>query len=175
MTTSELSRPVRVDTLGPSARTLEIEASAEERAALARRFGLEAIERLEAHVSIQRAGDEPVATGRLTAEVVQSCAVTGAPVPASIDEQFEVRFRADAPAAGSEEEVELGEEDLDVIFYDGGLIDVGEAVAETLALALDPYPRAPGAEEALREAGVKGEAEAGPFGGLAALKDKLGK
>ena len=34
-----------------------------------------------------------------------------------------------------------------MIFYDGAAIDIGEAVAETLLLDLDPYPRAPGAEE----------------------------
>ena len=42
-----------------------------------------------------------------------------------------------------------------------------------MALALDPFPRAPGAEEALRAAGVIGEGEAGPFGALAGLKAKL--
>ena len=57
---------------------------------------------------------------------------------------------------------------------DSGAIDLGEAAAQTLALALDPYPRSPGAAAALKEAGVIGEGEAGPFGGLAALKGKLG-
>ena len=61
------------------------------------------------------------------------------------------------------------------VFYDGAAIDVGEAVAETLSLSLDPYPRAPGAEEALEAAGVKSEEEAGPFAALAGLRDKLKK
>jgi hypothetical protein len=64
---------------------------------------------------------------------------------------------------------------MDVVFYDLAAIDVGEAVAETLLLSLDPYPRAPGAEAALRAAGVKGEEEAGAFGALAGLRDKLKK
>ena len=71
------------------------------------------------------------------------------------------------------------EGELDVVFYAGGSVDVGEAVAETLSLALDPYPRAPEADAALSEAGVKSEAQAkaesSPFAGLAGLKDKLGK
>jgi uncharacterized metal-binding protein YceD (DUF177 family) len=175
MTAPEFSRTIRVDTLGASPRTLTIEAEPEERAALARRFGLQSLDRLEAEVSVHRAGAEPVAEGRVRAELVQSCAVSDAPVPARIEEAFAVRFRTDTPAAAGEEEIELGEADLDVIFYDGALIDVGEAVAETLALAIDPYPRAPGAEEALKDAGVLGEGEAGPFGALAGLKDKLGK
>jgi hypothetical protein len=84
-------------------------------------------------------------------------------------------FRPEPAAGGGEEEVELSDTELDVIFYVGAMVDAGEAVAQSLALAIDPYPRAPGAEEALKEAGVKDESEAGPFGALAALKDKLGK
>ncbi len=63
-----------------------------------------------------------------------------------------------------------------MVFYDRAEIDVGEAVAETLALNLDPWPRAPDAEAALRAAGVKreGEEERGPFAALAGLKDKSG-
>ena len=62
---------------------------------------------------------------------------------------------------------------MDVIFYDGAMPDVGEAVAETLPqrAALPPLPAA---EAALRDAGVKSEEaakiESNPF---AALKDKL--
>ncbi|NWN13490.1 hypothetical protein GY655_27460, partial [Escherichia coli] len=69
-----------------------------------------------------------------------------------------------------------------IVFYSGGAIDLGEAAAETLALALDPYPRSPAAEAALRDAGVISEEEAtrlaeesGPFGGLAGLRGKLGE
>ena len=71
--------------------------------------------------------------------------------------------------------MELAEGELDVMHYEGGSIDLGEAVAQTLALGLDPYPRSPAAETALRESGVKSEeearAESSPF---AALKDRLG-
>jgi uncharacterized metal-binding protein YceD (DUF177 family) len=59
-----------------------------------------------------------------------------------------------------------------VVFHDGATIDLGGAIADTLALALDPYPRSAGADEALREAGVISEAEASPFAVLARLKGK---
>ena len=54
--------------------------------------------------------------------------------------------------------------------------DLG-AVAETLALSLDPFPRAPDADAVLRAAGVLSEDEAvtGPFAALKGLKDKLSK
>ena len=77
-------------------------------------------------------------------------------------------------SAPGDEEVELKADDLDTSFHDGAAIDLGTAVADTLALELDPYPRSANAEEALREAGVVSEEEAGPFAALAALKAKMG-
>jgi uncharacterized metal-binding protein YceD (DUF177 family) len=153
---------------------MHLEAAPEERAALARRFGLPTLDRLEAQVSLTRAGDEVIAVGRIAAGLAQNCVVTGEPVPERIDEPFEIHFRPE-PAAGAEEEIELGENELDVTFYDGALIDVGEAVAQTLALNLDPYPRTEGAAAALKDAGVKDESEVGPFSALASLKEKLSK
>ena len=47
--------------------------------------------------------------------------------------------------------------------------------AERKALALEPFPRSPNADAALKAAGVKAEGEVGPFSALAALKEKLEK
>lgn len=173
MTRPEFSRAVRIDTLGAEPRRMTIEAEAGEREALARRFGLVAIGRLAAEADLARKGDEVIARGQVTAAVTQSCVASGEPVEAEIDEPFDLRFRPEPGPGGADEEIELGEAELDIAFYDGAAVDLGEAVAETLSLALDPYPRAPGAEEALKAAGVKSEEEAGPFGALAGLRDKL--
>lgn len=175
MSAPEFSRVVALDTIGDAPRAMTLEADAEERLALARRFRLVAIEALSADVSLSRRAEAVIATGRLTAAVVQSCVATGAPVTKTLHEPFEIAFRPQPADARPDEEIELDESEMDVVFYDGGTIDLGEAVAETLALALDPYPRAADAEAALRAAGVKGEAEAGPFGALASLRDKLEK
>lgn len=171
----EFSRPVRVDTLGAAPRAIGIEADPAERAALAKRFGLLGLESLAGEVSLTRNGERVTARGRIRASVVQSCIATGEPVQAALDEPFEVEFRP-LSHSDAEEEVELAGAELDVVFYDGASADVGELAAETLSLGLDPYPRSPAAEEALRAAGVKSEEEArmasSPF---AVLKDKLGK
>lgn len=172
--TPEFSRTLRTDTLGSAPREMEIEADDAERAALARRFGLVSLDRLSATMAIVRRGEEIVASGRVRAALAQSCVASGEPVPAEIDEPFEILFRPH-PDSQSEEEIEIGESELDVVFYDGALIDVGEAAAETMALSLDPFPRSPAAAEALREAGVLSEDEAKPAGALAGLKDLLGK
>ncbi|MCW6535046.1 YceD family protein [Sphingomonas lycopersici] len=172
MSAPEFSRPERLDTIGEAPRTVTIEADIDERRRVAGRFGLIAVERLAATFAIRRDAAGVIADGRVTAAVTQACTVTGDPLPATIDEKVTLRF---VSAGTSEEEVELGEESLDTIEIDGGAIDLGEAAAETMALALDPYPRGPRAAEALREAGVVDEGQSGPFGALAALKDKLGK
>ena len=173
MTEPEFSRPVRLDTLGAEPRRLGIEADAAEREALAKRFALRAIAKLEAEAELVRNGEEVVASGRLRAAVTQSCVASGEPVEAGIDEPFNLVFRPRSEAGRPDDEVELDAAELDVTFYDGTSIDLGEAVAESVALALDPYARAPGAEQALKAAGVKSEEEAGPFGALAALRDKM--
>jgi len=175
MTAPEFSRVVSIGTIGEQPRPMAIAAEEGERAALAKRFGLVGLARLEAALMLSRRGEEVAVRGRLAAAVTQACVASGEPVAAEVDAPFDILFRPQPDAAAAEEEVELSESEMDVVFHAGAEIDVGEAVAETLALALDPYPRAPDADEALKAAGVKSEAEAGPFGALAGLRDRLGK
>lgn len=172
----EFFRPRRLDTIGTREEVIEVEADARERHALALRFGLLAIDRLVATIRLHREGDGVVAEGKVIAAVVQPCSVTDDPVPAHVEEPFSIRFVPEQPGGGGgEEELELDEQAMDTVFFSGGAIDLGEAAAETLALALDPYPRSPRAAEVLREAGVVSEEEAGPFGGLAAIRDALAR
>lgn len=171
----EFGRPVRADTLGETPQTLSLEADEAERAALARRFGLVAIARLTARAALRRTGVEIRARGTLSGAVTQRCVATGGPVEADVTAPFDLVFQPQPAGPARDEEIELGEGELDTIFYDGAAADIGEAVAQTLFLNLDPYPRAPDAEAALKAAGVKSEEEAGPFAALAALKDKLGQ
>jgi uncharacterized metal-binding protein YceD (DUF177 family) len=148
---------------------IELVADEEERTAIAKRLGLPSLDRLDAHATLARDGDRIRATGRLRASLEQSCIATGSPVAEHVDEPFEVVFVPEPGEGRPDEEIELGAADCDTVFYEGGAIDLGSAVADSLALSIDPYPRSPDAEDALREAGVMSEAEAGPFGGLAKL------
>ncbi|QDX27604.1 DUF177 domain-containing protein [Sphingomonas suaedae] len=166
--TPEFSRSERLDAIGTGERRVAIEADAEERKALARRFGLIAIDRLVAQMAVRRDATGILARGHLSGAVVQPCSVTGDPVPATVEEEFAIRFLPEGEAMA--DEVELTDEDCDTVFYTGGSIDLGEAAAETLALALDPFPRSPGAEAALRDAGVLNEEATGPFAALAKFK-----
>ena len=115
-------------------------------------------------------GDRIRVTGRLQAALTQSCVITGEPISAMVDEPFEVVFVPEPPVSRSDEEIELGQDECDTVFHDGAAIDLGAAVADTLALNLDPYPRSAGADAALKEAGIMTEEEASPFAVLAQLK-----
>jgi uncharacterized metal-binding protein YceD (DUF177 family) len=149
---------------------IDIAAGEDERRGIAERLGLPSLDRLEAHATLTRDGAAIRAEGRVAAALVQSCVVTGDPVAAHIDEPFAVAFLPEPMSGSHDEEIELGDKDCDVMFHDGATIDLGAAVIDTLALALDPYPRSAGAEAALKEAGVLSEELAGPFAALAKLR-----
>ncbi len=152
---------------------VDLVADDQERRAIAERLDLPSLDRLEAHASLGRDGDTVRATGRVAAALEQRCVVTGDPVAAHLDEPFDIAFVPEPRAGEVPEEVELRPEDCDVVFHDGTAIDLGTAIADTLALSLDPYPRSASAEAALREAGVLSEEEAGPFAALAKLRRGL--
>jgi uncharacterized metal-binding protein YceD (DUF177 family) len=167
--TDRFARQLRLDQVRDGER-LDLVADEAERGAIAKRLDLASLDRLEAHVCLDRSGDVVRAHGRLLASLGQSCVVTGEPVAAHVDEAFSLIFIPEPPIAGPDEEVELGHGDLDVAFHDGSSIDLGGALADTLALSLDPYPRSAGADAALKEAGVLSEEQASPFAVLAKLR-----
>ncbi len=159
----ELTRPVDISRL-PGERVYDLAATPVECAALARRFDLLALDRLEAQVRLTPlAGGLLRLSASLSAEVVQGCVVTLEPVRSRIDDEFSVLYRAGAEAG--ETSVVLSGADEVVEPLPGDTLDIGEAVAQQLSLALDPYPRAPGAAAA-----SSGEALASPFAVLAKWK-----
>jgi uncharacterized metal-binding protein YceD (DUF177 family) len=166
VTAPEFSRPIDERHVTPA--PIKLTATADECTALARRFGIVAIKRLDATVKLERNGEALVARGRLRAAIVQSCAVSGDDLPVKIDEPLAFRFMPEAKLEG--DEIELDATDLDEIPFEGHVFDLGEAVAQSLALAIDPYAVGPNAERVRQEAGLENEASSGPFAPLAALK-----
>jgi uncharacterized metal-binding protein YceD (DUF177 family) len=164
----EFSRPVDTARLkGEEQQVYDIAATSAERAGLARRFGLEALDRLEARVRLSRvAGGYVRLAAELSADVVQTCVATLEPVASRVEDAFALLYGA----VEEEGEVVLDNEAETVEPLDGGTIDIGEAVAQQLSLALDPYPRSPEA------AGAAGEPAAvpqdSPFAVLAPLAKK---
>lgn len=165
---SEFPRPIDIDRL-PSGETLhEIEATAAERAALAQRFSLLGLDRLEAQVRLTRLAGGLVRLGaEFSAEVVQECVVTLEPVASQVAENFTLLY-GQAQAAASEVTLS-GESELVEPIVDG-IVDIGEAVAQQLSLAIDPFPRAPGVEAPHPEEIAANPAS--PFAALAKWKQK---
>lgn len=149
-----------------------IEATPEERAALAARFGLGAVESLRAEVALEQKPRAIRATGRLRATIMQPCAISGEDFPVTIDEPVDLRFIEENQRRardGEDEEIELEADDCDEIEYTGEMFDLGEAVAQTLGLAIDPYAEGPNADAARAAAGIVAEGEQlGPLADLLA-------
>lgn len=173
----EFSRPIGLHQIGDGSRAHALTANEAERAALARRFSLLALDRLEANVTLRPEAAGWRAEGRLVADLAQACVATGEAVPEHVEADFSLRFvrELDGLPGTPDAEIDLTEEALDDLPVEGERIDLGEAVAQTLALNLTPFPRSAGADDALRAAGVLSEDEAGPFAALASLKEKLGR
>jgi uncharacterized metal-binding protein YceD (DUF177 family) len=171
MVPPEFSRPFSVDTIGTQVRIVEIAATPVECAALAARFGLVSVSRLEATGKLFAEGKAIIASGQLSADAVQSCIASAADVPVKIREPYLIRFVAALADDATPDEVELGEADCDTVEHDGHDVDLGEAVAQSFGLALDPFPRAPDAAAILKAAGVlsEDEVQVGPFAGLKGL------
>jgi uncharacterized metal-binding protein YceD (DUF177 family) len=141
----EFSRPLSLDRIGTTQHREEIVATDKERADLAERFGLLSLDSLAASFTLKRVGKDLVRVkGQVRAELAQACVVTLDPVPARIDERFEVDFLEGVQPAVTDVELDAEAAEAPEPAPDGW-IDLGELAAEQLGLALDPYPRKPDA------------------------------
>lgn len=164
----EFSRLFAVDRLGTAAITEALQARPAERLALAKRLGLVALDSLSAAVTVQRGLSGLIhVTGRLEADVVQSCVVTLVDFPSHVEDSFTLDFGN--VSVEPDEEIVLDPDYDPPEPIENGVIDIGELVTQYLALALDPHPRAPGAT--LDPVWVEDDpAELSPFAVLKTLK-----
>ena len=170
-----LSRTLRVDDIrdGTSG---EIAVTKAEMNAIAGMLDLVALEGLTFNYRLDHGGGGRVhLTGRLHANVTQTCVVSLDPVEANLDVPVEVEFwpvsLIDELERSTEEPGNPGLLDWPEAVVDGR-IDLGPVIYETVATALEPYPKREGvsfdwsqgpSEEA-------GSTKSGPFAALAALK-----
>lgn len=162
----EFSRPVGLTQLGREPLTRQIEATPAERTALAARFGLISLDRLSATVTLRReAGAMILLEARFAAEFAQECTVTLEPVPGAVEESFALRY---GPPDLAEATPEAGVDEPAFEPLATDTIDIGEAVAQELSLALPLSPRLPEADQALSGIAAE-EPPAGPFAVLGRL------
>lgn len=170
----EFSRVLPVEKIPAGGLEERLQANERERLALAERFGLLELPRLQAELNLEpaRAGKMIAVKGRMQADVVQQCVVTLEPLPSFIEQEIDILFAAPelVEAAGSGlPTLEVDEEEIEAIV--DGLIDLGELVAQHLGVALDPYPRKPGLAYIDAQYGEDGT-ENNPFAKLADLNKK---
>jgi len=143
----ELSRVVAAADVAGGQRMLAIEASAAECEALARRLGVVGVERLNAEL---RLAADPTCTqlsvdGTLEADVVQRCVVSLSEFRSTLVAPVARLYRTDAVEVPPSPDIEAADDDMADPLVNGRA-DVGEAVAEQLALEIDPFPRKEGVE-----------------------------
>lgn len=159
---AEFSHRLALGHVPAAGQALRLVAGPQERAALARRFDLLALDALSAELRLAPGMEGVVhVTGTLMAELSQGCGITLAPVRQSVSEAVSWRLLPEGMEPSD------GEDDPDDIETEQGMADLGEALAQQLSLAIDPYPRAPGAE---MPAGLSDDGAHGAFAKLLALK-----
>lgn len=172
----EFSYLIKSGQIKDQAHEYRISADESQRQALAKRFDLVEIARLEGCFRLQHEHSGIIAARlKLYADITQICVVTLDPFSEHIEDAVDLRFvpapmlNRLADASDDEEEIALDSFDSpDEIAYEHDQIDLGAVLSEQLALVLNPYPRKPGA--ALPDTAT--DTPPHPF---AALVDKFGK
>lgn len=169
---------IRLDSMPITGRDLALTVDKPERDHIADDLDIVSLDRLQVKLHAVRFRGGIRVTGRLEALVVQQSVISFEPVTQEIGEPIDRIFLPGAEKAWSgqadaEVFVDLEGDDIPDHF-DGNEADLTDLIIETLSLAIDPYPRAPG--EALGELGSDGlEEELNPFASLKKLKQDLDK
>ena len=144
MLTPEFSRVVPLARVSTKAQRFEISAEPDERAALARRFGILEVSNLTASVVLMQERQDGLVRldAEMAAEIVQSCVVSLDPVRESIRETFRITYQPTSAATAASTQFDDPGGDL-IEPLDDDILDIGEAVAQQLSLAMNPYPHAP--------------------------------
>lgn len=162
------SERIRLDRIGQGL-TRHLEADAEARARVAKALDLADLSRLEADIEVRPAGAGWRLSGKVTADLVQTCGITLEPLPSQANAEFSVDLVEASEFEPQEDDVEFDVElsDGPDTIEDGG-IDLAAYVVEHLALSIDPWPRKPGAVFEAPE----GPPEPSPFDVLKDLKPR---
>jgi uncharacterized metal-binding protein YceD (DUF177 family) len=175
------SRTIELNAIPATGLERSLAADPAERRALAKAYAIPEIRKLAAELAIGREpGGVIRVSGRVVADIVQTCVVSLVPVEQSIDEPIDLRLieagsrRAETEARpGAEIMVDPNEPDPPDIIQ-GPTVDLGAVVTEHFLLAVDPYPRAPGAELPAEAADSSTDGSDSPFAALARLRGGKG-
>ena len=135
---------------------------------LAERFDLSVLDRLSAQVELRRKeGGLILLDAELAAEFEQSCAVCLEPVRDALSHRFSWSY---GPPRDEAPEIVLSGEEPAFEPLVGDMIDIGEAVAQGLSLALPEFPRHP---DASIDEFFSADPSESPFTSLARLAKRI--
>lgn len=179
---NEWSDWIDTETLDDKGIETTITADEEARAALARRLSVDAINALSATLGVRPSvGGVVEVTGRFTANITQTCVVSGDPIDTTIEDNVEGWFadrektlsfakaRQERDTKKGHVEVEMLDEREAPEEMVNGHIDLGELVTQHLSLAINPYPHKEGVSFESGDDQPMKRAE-NPFDALKALK-----
>jgi uncharacterized metal-binding protein YceD (DUF177 family) len=162
MSGDEFSYLVQTNAISGLPAQLLLEPTPAQAAHLATRFGLGSLEHLRATVAVLHDPRGVRVTGQVEAAFHYLCRVSAEPFPAKLVEPFDVLFLEGVTEAElpSPEDAALAADPLELLPLEGHEIDIAQLAADTLALALDPFPRGPVADTAMKQLGILTEEEA---------------
>ena len=139
MTEVEFSRVISLDDLKSKTVVRDIQASPEECEKLTLRLNLLKVESLKAHVEAYREASGIITVkGELEAKIEQECVRTLEPLSTFIRAPFEIRYITSQKYKYYMQEHDIHAIDAPDLIEDD-FLDLGEIVAQTLSLEIDPY------------------------------------
>ena len=163
----EFSRRVPLARIGIEPYRQQITADEAERAALARRFDLVALDRLDASVELVRKGESMILLrADFEGAFEQRCTVTLDPIAGAVAERFALIY---GQPESEESAVGLVGDEAAFEPLTEDVIDIGEAVAQEFSLALPPFPRSPDVSLGTEDTPAQ---DSSPFAGLLRLVDR---
>jgi hypothetical protein len=167
------SHPVRLSEVGRGAMSVRLEPDAAVRAQIAKQLGLVSLPALTGELRLKVWLDGAEITGRFDGVVEQLCGITVEPFEQAVSGDIDVRVvPAGSPHAPPESEGGVIELEADAPdppdLLEGDTIDLADYLIEHLSLAIDPFPRKPGAVFDY----TPETPEESPFAVLKGLKDK---
>ncbi len=169
---TEFSHILPVDQISDKVQDIALSATPEQCAHIAERLDLPAVDLLTARLKVHATEQGIAVKGNLETRFSYACRVTREPFGAILSEPIDVVFTdGELPDPLSDD---YATSSVEVLPLEGQSVDLAELLVESLALALDPFPRGPDADKVLGELGIlteeQAQAQSSPF---AALQGKV--
>lgn len=150
----EFSYAVDVAALGRARRAFQLETNEEQRARVAERLGMLSIEQFSGGLQVTATKAVIKISGDFSADLTRECVASLEPMNERVEEAFQIELLRSAlssvsdsfsPQSAQGDENSWDGADVAPETHEGDTLDLGELLVQQLSLAMDPFPRKPGA------------------------------